>query len=164
MDELLDLIELDPSKFYNRYPPELSGGQKQRIGIARALAANPTFIVCDEVTSALDQLVAEASCGFLDRLQNELNLAYMFITHDLATVRSIADEVIVMQQAGWSNRGQRTICSRRRTTPIPTCCSARFRRWIQLVDHAARRARHRQPRGCRGCADRPQRSQGPVSA
>jgi len=97
VDELLDLIELEPAKFYNRYPPELSGGQKQRIGIARALAAEPDFIICDEVTSALDQLVAEGILKLLDRLQKELGLAYMFITHDLATVRSIADEVVVMQ-------------------------------------------------------------------
>ena len=97
VDELLDLIELDPAQFYSRYPPELSGGQKQRIGIARALAAEPQFIICDEVTSALDQLVAEGILKLLDRLQQELGLAYMFITHDLATVRSIADEVVVMQ-------------------------------------------------------------------
>ena len=98
VDELLDLIELEPSKYYSRFPPELSGGQKQRIGIARALAAEPNFIICDEVTSALDQLVAEGILKLLDRLQKELNLAYMFITHDLATVRSIADEVVVMKQ------------------------------------------------------------------
>ena len=97
VDELLDLIELEPSQYYTRYPPELSGGQKQRIGIARSLAAEPSFIICDEVTSALDQLVAEGILRLLDKLQTELNLSYMFITHDLATVRSIADEVVVMQ-------------------------------------------------------------------
>ncbi len=98
VDELLDLIELEPRQYYNRYPPELSGGQKQRIGIARALAAEPAFIICDEVTSALDQLVAEGILRLLDRLQNDLDIAYMFITHDLATVRSIADEVVVMKE------------------------------------------------------------------
>ena len=87
-----------PAEFYSRFPPELSGGQKQRIGIARALAAEPSFIICDEVTSALDQQMAEGILRLLDRLQSELNLAYMFITHDLATVRSIADEVVVMKQ------------------------------------------------------------------
>ncbi len=96
--ELLDMIELDPDQFINRYPSELSGGQKQRICIARALAAEPQFIICDEVTSALDQLVAEGILRLLDRLQRELNLAYMFITHDLATVKAISDEVIVMLQ------------------------------------------------------------------
>ena len=97
VDELLEQIELEPSQYYNRLPSELSGGQKQRIGIARALAAEPKFIICDEVTSALDQLVAEGILKLLAKLQDELKLSYMFITHDLATVRSIADEVVVMK-------------------------------------------------------------------
>lgn len=98
VEELLSLIELEPAKFYDRVPSELSGGQKQRIGIARALAANPAVIICDEVTSALDQIVAEGILRLLDRLQSELGLTYMFVTHDLATVRAIADEVVVMQR------------------------------------------------------------------
>ncbi|MDE0346303.1 MAG: ATP-binding cassette domain-containing protein, partial [Boseongicola sp.] len=95
--ELLSLIEMDPDDYIDRLPSELSGGQKQRIGIARALAAEPQFIICDEVTSALDQLVAEGILKLLDRLQGEFDLAYMFITHDLATVKAIADEVVVMK-------------------------------------------------------------------
>ncbi len=95
--ELLHDIELEPDQFIDRLPSELSGGQKQRIGIARALAAEPKFIICDEVTSALDQLVAEGILKLLARLQDERKLSYMFITHDLATVRAIADEVVVMK-------------------------------------------------------------------
>ncbi len=109
VDELLDLIELEPGKYYHRFPPELSGGQKQRIGIARALAAEPSFIICDEVTSALDQLVAEGILRLLDRLQRDLNLAYMFITHDLATVRSIADEVVVMKEGKVIEQGPKGV-------------------------------------------------------
>jgi peptide/nickel transport system ATP-binding protein len=105
VDALLDMIELDPDQFRDRLPGELSGGQKQRIGIARALAAEPAFVICDEVTSALDQLVAEGILRLLDRLQDELGLAYMFITHDLATVRAIADEVVVMQHGRVVEKG-----------------------------------------------------------
>jgi len=95
--ELLNEIELEPDQYIDRLPSELSGGQKQRIGIARALAAEPKFIICDEVTSALDQLVAEGILRLLARLQDTLGLSYMFITHDLATVRAISDEVVVMK-------------------------------------------------------------------
>jgi peptide/nickel transport system ATP-binding protein len=88
---------MEPQEYAHRLPSELSGGQKQRIGIARALAAEPKFIICDEVTSALDQLVAEGILRLLAKLQDDLKLTYMFITHDLATVRAIADEVVVMK-------------------------------------------------------------------
>jgi peptide/nickel transport system ATP-binding protein len=97
VEELLDEIELPAAQYIDRLPSELSGGQKQRIGIARALAAEPKFIICDEVTSALDQLVAEGILKLLARLQDDLRLSYMFITHDLATVKAIADEVVVMK-------------------------------------------------------------------
>lgn len=93
--ELLTMVEL-PESYINRYPAELSGGEKQRICIARALAANPDLIICDEVTSALDQLVAEGVLNLLQQLQNKLGISYLFITHDLATVKAIADEIVVM--------------------------------------------------------------------
>ncbi|WP_420395300.1 ABC transporter ATP-binding protein [Nioella sp.] len=105
---LLDLIELEPDDYIDRLPAELSGGQKQRIGIARALAAEPKFIICDEVTSALDQLVAEGILKLLDKLQSEFDLAYMFITHDLATVKAIADEVVVMKEGRVVEQGPKS--------------------------------------------------------
>ena len=95
--ELLNQIDLDES-FIDRYPSELSGGQKQRVCIARALAAKPEVIICDEVTSALDQIVQEGILKLLLRLQNDLNLSYIFITHDIATVKAISDEVVVMNE------------------------------------------------------------------
>lgn len=96
--ELLEMIELSPKKYIDRYPNELSGGEKQRVCIARALAAKPDLIICDEPTSALDQLVAEGILKLLRDLQNELHVSYLFITHDLATVKAISDEIVVMLQ------------------------------------------------------------------
>jgi len=93
--ELLEMMDL-PAEFIGRRPGELSGGQKQRVGIARALAAEPDIIICDEVTSALDQLVGEEILQLLKRLQEELGVAYLFITHDLGTVKRIANKVAVM--------------------------------------------------------------------
>jgi peptide/nickel transport system ATP-binding protein len=106
--EILSTIGLEPDAFIDRFPGELSGGQKQRIGIARALAAEPRCIICDEVTSALDQLVAEDILKLLDRLQQEFSLSYMFITHDLSTVRAIADDVVVMQNGVIVEKGPKS--------------------------------------------------------
>jgi peptide/nickel transport system ATP-binding protein len=95
--ELLDEIEMG-EEFIDRYPAELSGGQKQRVCIARSLAAKPKLIICDEVTSALDPLVADGILKLLLALQKKEDVAYLFITHDLATVRAIADSIAVMYQ------------------------------------------------------------------
>jgi len=95
VQELLRLVGLNPN-FTNRYPHEFSGGQRQRIGIARALAVNPSFIVCDEAVSALDVSIAAQIINLLQDLQQEFNLTYLFIAHDLAVVRHLSDRIAVM--------------------------------------------------------------------
>ena len=105
--ELLDEIELG-EKFMDRYPAELSGGQKQRVCIARALAAKPKMIICDEVTSALDPLVADGILKLLLNLQKIENVAFLFITHDLATVRAISDNIAVMYKGKVQRYGGKT--------------------------------------------------------
>lgn len=95
VEKLLHMIDL-PGDVAARLPHQLSGGQKQRICIARALAAEPSLVICDEVTSSLDQLVAEDILRLLERLQRELGIAYLFITHDLTTVLRIAHRVVVL--------------------------------------------------------------------
>ncbi len=95
VQELLQIVGLNPY-FVNRYPHEFSGGQRQRIGVARALAVNPDFIVCDEPISALDVSIQAQIINLLEELQSKFNLTYLFIAHDLSVVRHISDRIAVM--------------------------------------------------------------------
>ncbi len=97
VEELLEKVSLDPTHFY-RYPHEFSGGQRQRIGIARALAVNPKFIICDESVSALDVSVQAQVLNLLNNLKKEFELTYIFISHDLSVVKYMSDRMIVMQE------------------------------------------------------------------
>ncbi|MGB1208978.1 MAG: ABC transporter ATP-binding protein, partial [Paracoccaceae bacterium] len=104
VEELLEWVEL-PAQFADRYPHELSGGQKQRVNLARALAARPDVVLCDEVTSALDTIVGANVIDLLTRLQKETGVSFVFISHDLSTVASFADEIVVLYAGRVAEQG-----------------------------------------------------------
>jgi peptide/nickel transport system ATP-binding protein len=105
--ELMSMVELN-ERLLERFPSELSGGEKQRVCIARALAVEPELIICDEVTSALDQIVAEGVLKLLMRLQQQIGITYLFITHDLTTVKAISDWIVVMHRGEIVEQGPKS--------------------------------------------------------
>ncbi len=116
VQDLLDLVGLSPEHI-NRYPHQFSGGQRQRIGIARGIALNPKVLVCDEPVSALDVSVQAQVVNLMEKLQNELGLAYVFIAHDLSVVRHISDRVAVMYLGRLAELGENTEVYDRPTHP-----------------------------------------------
>ncbi|WP_271619780.1 ABC transporter ATP-binding protein [Bradyrhizobium sp. CCBAU 51745] len=114
--ELLDMVRL-PATIAERYPSEISGGQKQRVNLARALAAEPSLILCDEVTSALDTVVGAAILDLLAELQREIGVAYLFISHDLSTVKAVCDQVMILYAGQIMEHGSRQALHRRPLHP-----------------------------------------------
>jgi peptide/nickel transport system ATP-binding protein len=137
--ELLELVEL-PSGFVDREPHTLSGGQKQRINLARALAATPALILCDEVTSALDAAVRDSMIALLQRLKRELRLSYLFISHDLSTVAGFADRVAVLYQGRIVEEGAATTILEAPTHPytrdLVAAIPQQRKGWLDEVTHA----------------------------
>ena len=115
---MMDLVGL-AYRFANSYPHELDGGRRQRIGIARALALNPKFIVCDEPVSALDVSIQAQVLNLMQDLQQQMGLTYLFITHNLAVVKHLSDQIVVMYLGSWWSRHRPRSCSATPNTPIP---------------------------------------------
>ena len=141
--ELLEMVELS-AEFERRYPGQLSGGQKQRVCIARALAAEPDLVICDEVTSALDPLVADGILELLMRLQRDVGVSFVFITHDMAMVRVIADEIAVLEDGRVMEEGARdAVLSNPRSEHTSRLIESTPEMEAGWLDQAlARRARH----------------------
>jgi peptide/nickel transport system ATP-binding protein len=141
--ELLDLVRL-PAGLAARTPAGLSGGQKQRINLARALAAEPDLILCDEITSALDTVVGAAILDLMADLRRELGVSYLFISHDLHTVRAICDEIVVMQHGRKLTQIAHADYERGPHHPYYTLLARSVpelrRGWIDEVDLAAARS------------------------
>jgi oligopeptide transport system ATP-binding protein len=156
VEQLLELVNLEKS-FVNRYPHELSGGQRQRVGIARALATNPQFIVCDEPITALDVSIQAQVVNLLEALQDQLGLTYLFIAHDLSMVRHLCDRVAVMylgslvelapRQPLYTNPLHPYTQALMAAVPLPDPVKTRARARIRL--HGELRSLTDLPGGCR---------------